>query len=51
MKVLSDLSFDKPSFLVIAYGSLHEAVSAYGIGKEGQKRSVLPIACLLPVAS
>ena len=45
MKILLDLSFDKPSFLIIAY-ILPLAI----IGKEGMQSSGLSLACLLPVA-
>ena len=51
MKMLLDLSLDKPRFLVIAYMKQQTfAFSTYGIGKEGQKSSSLSLACLLPVA-
>ena len=51
MKVLSNLSLDRPNFLIIAYNK-HFAVSAYGMGKDGQKSSgpclayyLLSVAC------
>ena len=51
MKILLDLSLDH----IIAsrltwWSNKHFAVSAYGIGKEGQKSSCLSLVCLLPVA-
>ena len=51
MKALSDLSLDKPSFLVIAYMEQQPFYSfANGMKKEDQKSSGLTSAFLYPVA-